>query len=91
VTAGGEGVEDDGEGDLNGIAVFDGIESNMLDTHVGFRYVLDGAKTLVTLVKAGVKEAPRLSAEGWRFALGSVVLMWRRSRYCIVVLLGRTP
>jgi hypothetical protein len=56
--AGGEGVDDDGERDLNGFAVFECAEMDGLgaDDVVGCGF--DGAEAVVALVKAGMEETP---------------------------------
>jgi hypothetical protein len=72
--AGGEGVDDDGESDLDGFAVFEGRELDVLAWDEieagGFRM----AEAAVALVKAVMEVAPLIIGEGWCFALGSVGL-----------------
>jgi hypothetical protein len=72
--AGGEGVDDDGEGDLDGFSVFEGIE---LDVLAGNEVAAGGvvvAEALVGLVEAGVEVAPEFPGEGWGLAAGAVGL-----------------
>src|SRR5205814_83302 len=67
--AGGESVDDDGEGDLDGFAVFEGGELDMLardEVAAGGR---GGAKGGVALMEAVVEVAPESSGECSAFAL----------------------
>ena len=70
--AGGEGVDDDGEGDLDGLAVFEGGELDVLAGHEVSAGGFGVAKALVAAVEVLVEEAPRFSVEGWRLAASSV-------------------
>ncbi len=70
--AAGERVDDDGEGDLDGLAVFEGGELDVLagdEVAVGG---LGGAEGGVALVEAVVEVAPEASGEGGGFALEAV-------------------
>jgi hypothetical protein len=72
--SGGERVDDDGESDLNGFAVFEGCELNVL---AGNKIAPGGcgvAVVAVALVKAIVEVAPLLATKGRCFALDSVGL-----------------
>ncbi len=72
--AGGEGVDDDGESDLDGFAVFEGGE---LDVLAGDEIATGGsgvAEAAVALVEAVVEVAPLLAGERGCFALDSVGL-----------------
>ena len=69
--AGGEGVDDDGEGDLDGLAVF---EWGQFDVLAGDEVAASGgggAEAGVGLMEVGVVVAPLRSGEGWRAALDS--------------------
>jgi hypothetical protein len=70
--SGGEGVDDDGESDLDGFAVFQGGELEVLagdEVATGGR---GGAEGGVALVEAVVEVAPEASGEGAGFALQAV-------------------
>jgi hypothetical protein len=67
--SGGEGVDDDGEGDLDGFAVFEGGELDVLAGEGG-----GVAEAAVALVEAVVEVAPYSRGEGGGFAAGSVGL-----------------
>jgi hypothetical protein len=56
--AGGEGVDDDRECDLNGFAVFECAEMDGLGSDDGVGCGFDGAEAAVALVEAGVEETP---------------------------------
>ncbi len=92
--SGGEGVDDDGEGDLDGFAVFEGGEFDVLagdEVAAGGR---SGAEGAVALVEAVVEVAPCSVGEGWGLAAGSVGLdvaaegVLHRSFSCFI---GGTP
>jgi hypothetical protein len=68
----GEGVDDAGEGELDGLAVFEGGE---LDVLAGDEVATGGfsvAVGCVALVEAVVKVAPLCAVKRWRLATGSV-------------------
>ena len=70
--AGGEGVDDDGESYLDGLAVF---QSRELDVLAGDEIPASGggvAEAAVALVETVVEVAPLLAGEGRCFALDSV-------------------
>jgi hypothetical protein len=70
--AGGQGVDDDGEGDLDGFAV---SKNGELDVLTGDEVASRGwsvAEAAVTLVEAGVVVAPLVVGQGWGAALNSV-------------------
>jgi hypothetical protein len=72
--AGGQGVYDGRECNLNGFAVF---ECRQLDVLAGQEVTTGGAgvaKLLVALVQAGVEVAPLLLGESWSLALKAVGL-----------------
>jgi len=72
--SGGEGVDDDGEGDLDGLAVLEGGE---LDVLAGDEVAAGGGSGTeggVALVQAVVEIAPGAVGEGGCFAAGSVGL-----------------
>ena len=69
--AGGEGVDDDGEGDLDGLAVFEGGQFDVLAGDEVAASGGGGAEAGVGLVEVGVVVAPLTSGEGWRAALDS--------------------
>jgi len=72
--AGGEGVDDDREGDLNGLAILEGVE---LDVLAGDEVAAGGvvvAEALVALVETGVEVAPDSVGERWGLAARSVGL-----------------
>jgi hypothetical protein len=56
-------VDDDGEGDLNGFAIFERYEFDVLHAEIEVANGLGGAKAVVTLVKARVEVAPMGSFE----------------------------
>ena len=88
--AGGEGVDDDGERGLDGVAVFEGGELELGGPRVLGR--AEGATEAgVPAMEAGVVEAEGLGSEGGRSALVPLVLMWRQRWNSISVLLGGTP
>jgi len=62
--AGGERVDDEGEGDLDGVAVFEGGEVQSVGRGRGS----EGTEGAMTGVETGVEEAPVLSFEGGRVA-----------------------
>jgi hypothetical protein len=59
---GGEGVDDDGESDLHGFAVFEGGELDVLAGNEVASGGWGGAEGVVTLVEAVVEVAPETSA-----------------------------
>src|SRR5205814_1940929 len=70
--AGGEGVDDDGESDLDGFAVFEG---GQLDVLAGDEVAAGGGggpEWRVALVEPVVEVAPEASGEGGAFALQAV-------------------
>ena len=72
--SGGQGVDDDGEGDLDGLAVFEGGE---LDVLAGDEVAAGGggvAEAGVALVETGVEVAPVAAGEGGGLALKPVGL-----------------
>jgi hypothetical protein len=72
--SGGEGVDDDGESNLDGLAVFEGGE---LDVLAGDEVAAGGGgvtEAAVALVEAVVEVAPLFASEGGCFALDSVDL-----------------
>lgn len=69
---GGESVDDDGEGDLNGFAVFEGGELDVLAGDEVAAGGLGGAEGCVALVEAMVEVAPDASGKGGGFALQAV-------------------
>jgi hypothetical protein len=72
--AGGESVDDDREGELDGFAVFEGDEFDVLagdEVAAGGFGVAEGG---VALVEAVMEVAPESVGEGWGFAAGSVGL-----------------
>lgn len=71
--AGGEGVDDDGESDLDGLAVFKGGESDVPAGDKVAGAVWGGVpKAGVALVEAGVEVAVGSFVEGWGLALEAV-------------------
>ena len=71
---GGEGVDDDGEGDLDGFAVFEDVELDVLAGDEVATGGGGGAEGGVALVEAVVEVAPGAVSERWGFAAGSVGL-----------------
>jgi len=72
--AGGEGVDDDGEGYLDGFAVLEGGELDVLAGDEVAAGGLVGAEGSVALVEAVVEVAPVPVNERWGFATGSIGL-----------------
>jgi hypothetical protein len=72
--AGGEGVDDDGESDLDGFAVFQGDQFDVLAGDEVAAGGGGGAEGGVALVEAVVEVAPGPVGEGGGFAAGSVGL-----------------
>ena len=72
--AGGEGVDDDGEGDLDGFAVLEGGKLDVLAGDEVAAGGLGGAEGGVALVEAVVEVAPGSAGERGGFAAGSVGL-----------------
>lgn len=70
--SGGEGVDDDGEGDLDGFAVFEGGEFNVLSGDEVAAGGFGGPEGAVALVETVVEVAPVSLGERWGFAAGSV-------------------
>jgi hypothetical protein len=70
----GEGVDDDGEGDLDGFPVLEGGELDVLARDEVATGCWGGTKGVVALVEAMVKVAPEALGERGRFASGSVGL-----------------
>jgi hypothetical protein len=72
--SGGEGVDDDREGDLDGFAVLEGGEFDVLAGDEVAARGSGGTEGGVSLVEAVVEVAPEASCERGRFASGSVGL-----------------
>jgi hypothetical protein len=72
--AGSKGIDDDGESDLDGLAVFEGGELNMLTGNEVAACGSGVAEAAVALMEAVVEVAPLLAGEGGCFALDSVGL-----------------
>ena len=70
--AGGESVDDDGEGDLDGVAVFECGEFDVLAGDEVAAGGGGGAEGGVTLVEAVVEVTPEACGEGGAFALQAV-------------------
>ena len=68
----GEGVDDDGESDLDGFAIFECGEFDVLAGDEVAASGLGGAEGAVALVEAVVEVAPDASGEGGAFALQAV-------------------
>jgi hypothetical protein len=92
--AGGKGVDDDGEGDLDGLAVFEGGEFDVLSGDEVAAGGFGVAKGGVALMEAVVEVAPLAIGEGWGFAAGSVGLDVATERVLhdlLLCLVGGTP
>ena len=81
--AGGEGVDDDGEGDLDGLAVFEGGELDVLAGDEIAAGSVGVAEAGVAAVEAGVEVAVEGSGERRGLDWRPLVLMWRQSVYCM--------
>jgi len=71
---GGEGVDDYGDGELNGLAVFKGAEFEVAASVEVFAVGVVGAEAGVAGVETVMEVAPLASCEGWGVALQAVGL-----------------
>jgi hypothetical protein len=72
--SGGQSVDDDGEGDLDGFAVLEGGKLDVLAGDEVAAGGLGGAEGGVALVEAVVEVAPEAVGQGWGLSSGSVGL-----------------